>query len=451
MTQAATPTADLENKPVGRLLLEYSIPAVIATTISSLYNIISGVFIGYGVGPLALTGLAVSFPLFNLLGALCMLVAVGGAAQCSLELGRGNDAGATLVLGHVVVLELIASAACAAGFLLFLEPVLRLFGASEETLPYARDYMEVLLYGTPVGFVMLALNSILRASGYPSKAMVTAMVSVGVSVVLTPLFIFVFGWGMRGAGLATVISQAVAAIWILVHFFRKDSVVRFRKGIFRLRRAVTSPILAIGLAPFLMNACSCVVVIVINTQLRIYGGDLAIGAYGILNRVLMLFAMVVMGLTQGMQPIIGFNYGAQRSERVTRTLWYGIVISTLISLAGFIIFEAFPRFLARMFTDNAELINLAVDGVRLTGAVFFLVGPQIVISSFFQAIGMPGIAIFLALSRQLLFLIPGLLLLPLWLGLNGVWISLPFADTLAFVVTVVILWRRARRMRPKQQ
>lgn len=439
------PALALETKPIGPLLLEYSIPAIIAMTITSLYNIISGIFIGHGVGPLALSGLAVTFPLINLFMAVCMLVAVGGATMCSIELGRKNKEGAALVLGQVVVLDLAFSVVFGALFLAFLDPILTLFGASPDTLPYASDYMRIMLWASPVGFLMLALNSLMRASGYPAKAMVTAMVSVGVSVVFSPLFIFGFHWGMKGAAWATVLAQLAAGVWILTHFFRKTSAVRFQPGIFRPRRAVAGPILAVGLAPFLMNVCACVVVIIINYGLRTHGGDLAIGAYGILNRLLMLFAMVVMGLTQGMQPIIGYNFGARQPLRVRRTLIYGVAAGTVVTMVGFAAFQLFPGILARMFTDHPELVALSVNGLRISGAAFFLVGSQIIITAYFQSIGRAKVAIFLSLSRQLLFLIPCLVLLPMVMGLNGVWLSMPVSDTLAFVVAVAFLGRSWRR------
>ena len=435
------PSFALENKPIGPLLLQYSIPAIIGMTISSLYNIISSIFIGHGVGPLALSAMAVNFPLFNLLMAVCMLVAVGGATVCSIELGRKNEEGACLVLGQVVVLDLILSVVFSAVCLFFLDPVLLMFGASAETLPYARDYMEVMLLLSPVGFTMLALNSLMRASGYPTKAMITAMVSVAVSVVLSPLFIFVFKWGMHGAALATVVAQLISGIWILCHFFHKNSLVRFRPGIFRLRKSVASSILAVGTAPFLMNACACLVVIIINHSLYRYAGDLAIGAYGIMNRVLMLFAMVVMGLTQGMQPIIGYNFGARKPWRVRLTMIYGIAFGSIVTITGTLCFECIPGLLARMFTDHPQLIELSVTSLRLSGAAFFVVGAQIVITAYFQSIGRAKIAIFLSLGRQLLFLVPCLLILPPLWGLNGVWCSMPASDLLAFLVGVTLLWQ----------
>lgn len=441
---SSNPSASLESAGIGKLLLEYSLPAIIGMTVTSLYNIIDSIYIGHGVGALAISGLAISFPLMNLIMAICLLVAVGGSTVCSIELGRGNPQKAALVMGNVLVLGLIFGVAFGAGCLLFLDPILILFGASAETLPYARDFMRVLLMGLPIGYTMLGLNNVMRASGYPQKAMLTALLSVGVNVIVAPLFIFVFHWGIRGAALATVLSQCAALIWIFAHFRRQESLVHFQAGIYRLRASIMKAVLSIGLSPFLMNVCACVVVIIINLSLYRYGGDMAIGAYGIVNRVLMLFVMVVMGLTQGMQPIIGYNFGARKPLRVRKTLVYGVAAGAAVTTLGFLAFQLSPRPLARMFTDSAELVKLSVDGLRLCGAAFFLVGGQIVISAFFQSIGMASVAIFLSLARQLLFLIPGLILLPMAFGLDGVWLSMPVADSLSFIVAAAVLWRSWR-------
>ncbi len=433
-------TKALACAPVGRLLLTYSLPAIVGMTIASMYNIIAGIFIGHGVGPLAISGLAVNFPLFNLVMALCMMVAVGGATLCSIELGRKNEERAGQVLGQVVLMNSVISVITGLLLYIFVDPILTLFGASDATRPYARDYIVVLLAGLPIGFLMLGLNNIMRASGHPTKAMCTALVSVAVNIVLAPLFIFSFRWGMSGAALATVLGQIASCGWLLLHFFGKSSVVRFRAGIFRFRPALCREILAVGLPPFLMNACACLVVIIINQSLNYYGGDLAIGAYGILNRLVMLFGMVVMGLTQGMQPIVGYNFGAGRFERVRRTLWLGMGAGTAITTLGWTAFQFAPELLAGMFTDHAELLELSANALRSCSVVFFIVGWQIVVSAYFQAIGMVPVASFLSLSRQMLFLIPCLLLLPRWFGLNGVWYSMPVADLAATIVTGAILY-----------
>ena len=384
---AQNPSNALETRPISKLLIGYSLPAIIGMTVTSLYNIIDSIYIGHGVGPLAISGLAVTFPLMNLIMAICLLVAVGGSTVCSIELGRKNTEGAALVMGHVLVLGLVFSVIFGALSLFFLRPILALFGASAETMPYAYDFMQVLILGLPIGYTILGLNNIMRATGYPKKAMLTALVSVACNIIIAPLFIFVFHWGIRGAALATVCSQCVALTWIVAHFCKKDSTVHFTAGVYRLRAAVVRSILSIGLSPFLMNVCACVVVIIINNSLYRYGGDLAIGAYGIMNRVIMLFVMVVMGLTQGMQPIIGYNFGARKPLRVRRTLFYGVALGSAVTTLGFLAFQFLPHALASLFTSDPQLTEMAVTALRLGGLVFFLNGGQIVIASFFQSIG----------------------------------------------------------------
>ena len=445
MSEAATQISRLEAEPISKLLIRFSLPAIASMTIVSLYNIVSGIFIGQGVGPLAIAGLAVTFPFMNLVFAVSMLVAIGSATVCSIALGAKNPHRAALTLGHNVMLSLIFAVIFAAVCLVFIDPMLRLFGASDDTIAYARDYMEVILWCSPIGNLMMALNHFLRASGYPARSMFLALASVGVNLALTPLFIYSFGWGIRGAALSTVVSQLLALVGMIIHFSRPASTVHFRKGIFRLRMGIIKRMLSIGLSPFLMNFCACIVVLVINLRLRAYGGDFSIGAYGVANRLLMLVAMIVIGLTQGMQPIIGYNYGARCMDRVRLTLRYGVTAATIITVLGFLAFQLIPYQLARLFTDHEGLIGMAVDGLRLCSSAIFLIGAQIVISAYFQSMGKAGVAIFLSLSRQLLFLIPGLIILPRFFGLNGVWISLPFADTLAFVVALAMLrhtWRK---------
>lgn len=441
------PANKLETENIGKLLLGYSLPAIISMTLVSLYNIIDSIFIGYGVGAMAISGLAVAFPFMNLVMAVCLLVAVGGSTICSIELGCKNKQRAIMVLGHVVMLSLIFGTAFGVIGLLLLDPVLKLFGASPETLPYAHDFMQIILISAPIACLMLSLSHLTRASGYPKKAMLISLLSIGVNLVLAPIFIFGLHWGIRGAALGTVIAQTVAMISYLIHFFDKRNIVHFQPRIFKLRPAVLKPMLAIGLSPFLMNMCGCLVVIVINHRLQSYGGDLAIGAFGIINRLLMLFAMIITGLTQGMQPILGYNFGARRPERVRQTLIYGVVAGTIVTTVGCLAAQIFPSLLVRMFTDDATLIALAINGLRISSLVFFLVGSQIVISSYFQSIGLASVAIFLSLSRQLVFLLPGLIFLPYFLDLDGVWTSMPVADVIAFVVTVAIL-RLNFRSRP---
>ena len=401
----------LGTEKVGKLLLEYSIPAIIGMTLTSLYNIIDSVFIGHGVGAMAISGLAISFPLMNLLVAFCTLVGVGGATISSIRLG-----------------------------------ILFFFGASHDTLPYARDFMQIILIGSPVTYVMIGLNNIMRATGYPRKAMLSSMLTVGCNIILAPVFIFWLGWGIRGAATATILSQFAGMIWVLSHFMQEKSYIRFKKGIFKLRKRIVENIFSIGMSPFLMNVCASAIVIIFNKSLLLYGGDLAIGAYGILNRLLMLFVMVIMGLTMGMQPIVGYNHGAHKFGRVKQTLKYCMIAGGCITSLGFVFSELFPNLVVNMFTDDKELTALARTGLQIGVLMFPFVGIQIVISSFFQSIGKAKISIFLSLSRQLLYLLPCLLLLPHWWGLNGIWLSMPVSDLLAFITACLMLAHHIKKL-----
>lgn len=424
---------------IGKLLVEYSIPAIIGMTLTSLYNIIDSIFIGHGVGALAISGLAITFPLMNLLVAFCTLVGVGGATLSSIRLGQKDKKGAEDILGNVAILCVINAIFYGGLAFIFLEPILFFFGASEATLPYARDFMQVILLGSPISYVMIGLNNIMRATGYPKKAMLSSMLTVGCNIILAPIFIFVLNWGIRGAALATICSQFIGMLWVLYHFYSPKTYIRFQRHSMRLKQHIIANIFAIGMSPFVMNVCACCIVIFINNRLLNYGGDMAIGAFGILNRIQMLFVMIVMGITMGMQPITGYNYGAQHFDRVKRTLKLGITAGCIITTLGFIIGELFPGIFVGMFTDNHELTDEATLALRIGILSFPVVGAQIVITQFFQSIGKARISIFLSLSRQLLFLLPGLAFLPPFYGVEGVWFSMPLSDALAFAVAALML------------
>lgn len=438
----------LGTERIGKLLLQYSIPAIVGMTITSLYNIIDSIFIGHGVGPMGIAGLAITFPLMNLVVAFCTLVSAGGSAISSIRLGQKDLDGATEVLGNTLMFCLINSFVFGSLSFIFLDEILRFFGASPDTLPYARDFMQVILLGTPVTYTMIGLNNIMRATGYPRKAMLTSMVTVVCNIILAPIFIFHFGWGIRGAATATVISQFIGMVWVLSHFFQKTTLVRFRPGFWKMRRRVIGSIFSIGMSPFLMNVTACVIVIIVNNSLQRHGGDLAIGAYGIMNRLLVLYVMIVLGLTMGMQPIVGYNYGAQKHDRVKATLRLSVLSGVCITSTGFIICELFPHAVSAVFTSDRQLIDMASRGVRIGIAMFPLVGAQIVIGNFFQSIGKAKISIFLSLTRQLLYLLPGLLIFPRYWGLDGIWLSMPVSDFFAFVTAAVALGVYVRRIRP---
>ena len=437
----------LGSEPIGKLLVQYSIPAIISMTLVSLYNIIDSIFIGHGVGALAISGLAITFPLMNLLVAFCTLVGVGGASISSIRLGQKDIKGAEDVLGNVLLLCIINSFVCGGLTFFFLEEILYFFGASSDTLSYARDFMQVILLGSPIAYVMIGLNNIMRATGYPKKAMLSSVLTIGCNVVLAPIFIFVLEWGIRGAALATVVSQLVGMLWALLHFFSKNSYIRFKRGSIRLKPRIIHNIFSIGMSPFVMNVCACCIVIFINNRLLSYGGDLAIGAFGILNRIQMLFVMIVMGITMGMQPISGYNYGAGNVNRVKRTLKLGIFAGTTVTTLGFLISELFPGLFVGLFTENVELTQQATQALQIGVAAFPIIGAQIIITQFFQSIGKAFISIFLSLSRQLLYLLPGLAFLPIHFGVNGVWFSMPISDMLAAFTAFFMLVYHLKKMR----
>lgn len=445
MTQGLPLT--LGTEPVGKLLRQYAIPAIIAMTASSLYNMVDRIFIGQGVSALAISGLAVTFPLMNLAAAFGSLVGVGASTLISVKLGQRDYKTAQQVLGNVLVLNTIIGVVFMLFALLFLDPILLFFGASEQTIGYARDYMIIILLGNPITHIYLGLNSVLRSAGHPQKAMYATIMTVILNSILDPLFIFGFKWGIQGAAIATILSQLVALLWQFKLFSNKDELLHFHRGIFHLRRRIVFDSLAIGMAPFMMNLAACFIVILINNGLKSHGGDLAIGAYGIVNSVAFLFVMIVMGLNQGMQPIAGYNYGALQMNRVIGVLRKTIFYATLITTAGFLAGELVPRLIVRIFTPDETLTDLAVYGMRITVMFFPLVGFQMVVSNFFQSIGMAKKAIFLSLTRQVIFLIPFLLILPHFWGITGVWASLPAADFVAFVVAAIMLVSQIRKFK----
>ena len=434
----------LGTESVGKLLLQYTIPSIVAMTASSLYNMIDSIFIGQGVGTMAIAGLAITFPFMNLGAAFGSLVGVGASTMISVKLGQQDEKSATLILGNVVMLNIIIGLLFTIISLLFLDPILYFFGASEGTITYARDYMQIILIGNVITHMYLGLNAVLRASGYPEKAMYATVFTVIINCVFNAILIFVMDMGIKGAAIATICAQLLALLWQINHFCSKKSFLHFNRKIFKLKAEYVKSTLSIGLAPFLMNLCSCFIVILINKGLKEHGGDLAIGAYGIVNRIAFFFVMIVMGINQGMQPVAGYNYGAQLYPRVTKVLKLAIIGATCVMTLGFLSCELFPGIIARAFTSDSELIAIAIEGMRIVFMVSPIIGFQMVTSNFFQSIGKAGMAIFLSLSRQLIFLIPFLLFLPRHFGTLGVWISLPLADLSSSIISGWILYRQFR-------
>ena len=446
MAVQGVPT-ELGTEKISKLLRQYAVPAIIAMTASSLYNMVDSIFIGHGVGKFAIAGLALTFPLMNLGAAFGALVGVGASATISMLLGQKNYDMANKVLGNVVTLNTIIGIVYTIVFLAFLDPILYFFGASENTIGYARDYMTIILLGNIITHMYLGLNSVMRSSGMPKKAMYTTIFTVVINAILDPIFIYVFDWGIKGAAIATVIAQSLALAWIVRIFSNKSLVIHFKKGIYKLKARIVKDVISIGMAPFFMNTAACLIVILINQGLQRHGGDLAIGAYGIVNRVSFVFVMIVLGLNQGMQPIVGYNFGARQYNRVTGALKLTIISATAIMTLGFLAAEIFPRAICMIFTTDEELIQHAVKGMRIVFMCFPIVGFQIVTGNFFQSVGMAGKSVFLSLTRQLLFLLPGLLILPHFLGTNGIWISMPVSDALSSFVAFVILYTQMKNFK----
>ena len=470
MSKSATQPLGTDN--IGKLLFNYATPAIIAMASSSLYHLIDSAFVGHGVGGAAISGMAITMPIMNIGSAFGAMVGVGAGARISLRLGEGNKAAAEKTLCNAVILNIIIGFTIMALMLTFLDPILLLFSggrASAETLQYAKEFMQIILLGNVTMHLYLGMNDMIRASGNPRKSMAIMLTSVAVNLLLNPLFIFKFGWGIKGSAAATVISQFIAFLIALSHFCSKRSFLRFRREAFHFDWKIVGNILSIGLAPFLMNICASTVAAFVNSAMLNYGGmgvndivtrdqgaaDLYVGAYGIVNRVALLFVMVVQGLNQGMQPIVGYNYGAKNFDRVRKAVFMTICCGVAIATFGFVLGETIPHFIARGFVDSSKggddllLVDAAAQGMRLVLTMFPLVGFQIVVGGFFQYIGKAPLAIFISLTRQLLFLLPLLWILPRTLGAYGVWISMPIADLASIILAAVLfVWqmRKIRRM-----
>lgn len=444
-------TLQLGTRPVGKLLVQYAMPAIVAMTAASLYNIVDSIFIGQGVGPLAISGLAITFPFMNLSTAFGAAVGVGASTFISMKLGQKDYKTAESILGNTVTLNLIIGIAFSVVCLLFLDPILKFFGASEATLPYARDYMVIILVGNVFSHMYFGMNAVLRAAGKPRQAMYATIVTVVMNTMLDYVFIMLFGWGIQGAAYATVLAQVMALIWQLRIFSNKQELLHFERGIYRLRSELVRNIIGVGISPFAMNVCACVVVIFINQQLVRYGSDLDVGAYGIANKVSFVFLMFVLGVNQGMQPIVGYNYGAQKIDRMIHVVKLSIIAATLIMTTGWLIAMFMPYYCARLFTKDPTLIQLGMKAIRISMVLFPLIGSQMVITFFFQSIGKVRVSIFLSLSRQLIFLLPALAVFPLFRGVDGVWYAMPFADGFAASIAAVIMLFNVKKFKKQHK
>lgn len=446
MNQVSENLRNLETKSVGRLLWEYSLPAVVGMLVMSLYNVVDRIFIGRIVGSDAIAGLTITFPVMNLSAAIGVLIGAGAAARVSILLGMKDHRGAELVLGNALTMTLLNASIYLAIFAIFIDDILYAFGASDASLPYARDFMLYILPGMLMMNLSFSFNNVMRASGYPTRAMVTMMIGAGANVILAPIFIYVLDMGIKGAAIATDIAMTISMVFVMSHFFNKRSSLHFTAGTFRPRWSIILPIIAIGAAPSLVNAASSLINVIINTSLWKYGGDAAIAAAGIFSTYTSLITTIVVGICQGMQPIIGYNYGAGLFARMKRVFWLAVGASTIICTFGSIFGLTLPEWIASAFTIDRELIAVTANALSQSLLLFWIVGFQIVATTFFQSIGMAGKSIFLSLARQVIFLIPLLLFLPDIFGLNGIWLSFPTSDLLATIATTLMIWWQFRRL-----
>jgi len=438
---------ELAERPVGRLLWEYSLPAVVGMLVMALYNVVDRIFIGQCVGPDAIAGLAICFPMMSLATAMGVLIGVGSTARISIMLGASRLDEAQRIFGNAFVLTIVIGITYMILFMVYLDQMLRLFGASDATLPYARTYMLVLMPGLLLTNITYGFNNIMRASGYPRRAMLTMIIGAVVNVALDPLFILVFDWGIAGASVATVIAMAVSAVFVLAHFFRRNVTLRFKRGIFRLNWRIFIGIISIGAAPAIVNAASCIVNAIANHSLLSYGGDRDIGAAGILVTYSSLLVTVVLGICMGMQPVVGYNFGAGKLHRLRKAYLLAVAAASAITVAGGLAATTCPSHIARVLTTDADLIAATDRALATAMLVFPVVGFQIISTSFFQSIGNATESIIVGLLRQVIFLIPLLIILPRTFGVDGVWMSFPASDTVATIVTIILILRQFRRLR----
>lgn len=444
----------LAEKPVGSLLMQYAIPAIVAMAASSVYNIIDGIFIGQGVGAEAIMGLALTGPLMSLTAAFGAMVGVGAATLMSVKLGQKDYGTAQKILGNVVIMNLTLGIVLGLLLLVFINPILRFFGASEVTLPYARNFMSIILVGNVVTHMYLGLNALLRSTNRPQKAMCATIGTVVLNCILAPIFIFVLGWGIRGAAVATIMAQVIMLMWQLRLFSNKDELIHLNRSIIKLDVKIVKESLLVGLPQFLINLCACLVAAMMTRSLTTYGGDMAVGAFGICNRFILFIVMVVIGLNQGMQPIAGYNFGARRYDRVLGVLSKALVFGSVITLTGFVIGVFFPTPFVSVFAkDSPQLIKLSAHALSCMVMMFPIVGIQIVSTAFFQSIGYAPKSIFLSLTRQLIFLVPAIFILPHLYAdpLEGLWHAAPVADGLASVLAITLLVLQVKKFKKQMQ
>ena len=431
--------SELENSPIGKLLYKYSLPSIVGMVVMSVYNIIDRMFIGQGVGPDAIAGLAITFPVMNVSAAFGVLIGGGAGARTSIVLGQGKRRSAEFILGNSIIMTLIFATFYLTLFAIFMDDVLILFGASDSSLPYARDFMMYILPGLLFNNLTFSFCNIMRATGYPKKAMWANFIGAGLNVILAPIFIFGLKWGIKGAAIATDISMFISMIYVQLHFLNKKSEIHYKKGIYKIDWNILKPILAVGAAPCIVNTAGCVINAVLNNTIYKYGGDTSVAAMGIFMTFSQLAIMFVLGVCMGMQPIVGFNYGAKRFDRLKRAYWLTVAVSTGVCLIGTIASVFFPRYVAMIFTTDENLIAACEHAMPIANIVFWIAGFQIVTTNFFQSLGEATKSVFMSLSRQVIFLLPFLLILPPLFKLDGVWYAFPVSDFLASLIGLILL------------
>ena len=450
---SAPKITELGTASIRSLLFKYATPGIIAMTAMSLYNMVDSIFIGHGVGAMALSGLTVAKPFMDICAAFGTLVGVGASSLVAIKLGEKDYRSANDILANVIILNVLLGALVMAVGLFWLDPILYAFGASDATISYARDYMEIILAGNILTHIYYGLNSMLRSVGHPRISMYATILAVSLNVILDPIFIFVLDMGVRGAALATIISQLVSVVIELIIFLNPKEVIHFHRGIWRLKRDITMRALGIGTAPFLMHMAACFVVIVLNNQLKRYGGDLAIATFGMTNRFMFFFAMIVMGIQQGMQPIVGYNYGANLHARMVRAYKLSVYCATCVMGVLWLFGVIWPEGFIRLFTHDELLIAQSIVPARIMLCVMFAIGFPMITGNFYTSIGMARKAIFLSLTRQVLFLIPLIISLPYlfnslgWEPIWGVWWALPISDSLSVITAAIVINHDMRKFK----
>ncbi|GAA0121047.1 MAG: MATE family efflux transporter [Clostridium argentinense] len=437
-------STQLGKESIGKLLLKFSVPAIIGMIVNAFYNIVDRIFIGQGVGEIALSGVTITFPISTITMAFGMLIGIGAAALISIRLGQQRKNEAEKIMGNAFSLIVIIMSIFTVVSLIFLEPMLKVFGASDITLPYAKEYIYIVLLGAMLQNIGFGLNGIIRSEGNPKVAMLTMLIGAITNMILDPVFIFVFGLGVKGAAIATVIGQALSAIWVLYYFTKGKSVLKLKTNYMKLEMRIIREIFSIGMAPFFMQLAASLVTVISNNALVTHGGDIAVGAMGVITSVAMVILMPIFGINQGAQPIIGYNYGAKNYNRVKKALKYAIAAATTITTIGFLSIQLFAPQIIRLFNKNTELVSIGTKGIKIYMFMLPIIGFQIVSTNYFQAIGKAKISMFLSLSRQVITLIPLLLIIPPIFGLNGVWYCGPTADLIASIITAIFLIRESK-------